>query len=215
MALQNGQPAPNFSLTADDGGTISLRDFRGKKVVLYFYPKDDTPGCTTEACNFRDSIERLQEANAEVIGISRDSTASHARFKEKYDLNFPLLSDEDGSVCESYGVWITKNMYGKAYMGIQRSTFLVDEKGNIEQAWYGVSVPGHVEEILSILEGTSLPQAANSNKPPLKKTKTKKKPAKKSKARAKTSKKKTPAKKNKSKRSKKSGPKGKARGRAA
>jgi peroxiredoxin Q/BCP len=147
-SLEVGDKAPGFTLPADGGGEISLKDFAGKPVVLYFYPKDDTPGCTTEACAFRDSLPDFARVKAAVIGVSRDSVASHDKFKKKYKLPFPLVSDEDGKVCEAYGVWTEKNMYGKKYMGIERSSFLIDGKGVIRGVWRKVTVPGHVEEVL-------------------------------------------------------------------
>ena len=121
---------------------------KGKKVVLYFYPKDDTSGCTQESCDFRDNLAAFSRSGAAVIGISRDPVASHDKFKKKHALNFPLASDEDGKVCEKYGVWAEKSMYGKKYMGIERSTFLIDENGKISQVWRKVKVAGHAEEVL-------------------------------------------------------------------
>ena len=153
MSLEVGDKAPGFTLPADGGGEISLSDFKGKPVVLYFYPKDDTPGCTAEACAFRDSIPDFSKVKAAVIGISRDSVASHDKFKKKFKLPFPLAADEDGKVCEAYGVWTEKSMYGKTYMGIERSTFLVDGKGTIRGVWRKVKVPGHVEEVLEAIKG--------------------------------------------------------------
>ncbi|HEX2446681.1 MAG TPA: thioredoxin-dependent thiol peroxidase [Methyloceanibacter sp.] len=152
MSLKVGDKAPDFSLPADGGGTVSLKALRGKAVVLYFYPKDDTSGCTAEACAFRDSLPDFSKAKAEVVGISRDTVASHDRFKAKYKLPFPLASDEDGKVCEAYGVWVEKSMYGRKYMGIERSTFLIDGKGAIRNIWRKVKVPGHAEEVLEAAE---------------------------------------------------------------
>ena len=148
---QAGDPAPDFSLPADDGRTVKLSDLRGKKVVLYFYPKDDTPGCTKEACGFRDNLARATTKGAVVLGVSRDTTASHGTFRTKYDLNFPLLSDENGRVTEAYGVWKEKNLYGRTSMGIVRTTFLIDEKGRIARVWPKVKVDGHVDEVLAAL----------------------------------------------------------------
>jgi peroxiredoxin Q/BCP len=153
MALQVGDPAPNFTMPTVSGGTVSLDDLRGKKVVLYFYPKDDTPGCTIEACSFRDNLPDFQGANAEVIGVSRDNTESHQAFRDKYALNFTLASDDTGQVTEDYGVWREKNMYGKTFMGIQRSTFLIDENGNLAKIWPSVSVEGHSKEVLAAING--------------------------------------------------------------
>ena len=148
MPLDIGDPAPDFALPADGGGTVALRDLRGRKVVLYFYPKDDTSGCTAEACAFRDSSPQIAASGAVVIGVSKDGVASHDRFKSKYGLPFALLSDGDGTVCEAYGVWVEKSMYGRKYMGIERATFLIDEQGVIRQVWRKVKVPGHVDAVL-------------------------------------------------------------------
>jgi peroxiredoxin Q/BCP len=148
MAVDVGDKAPAFSLPADGGGKISLKDFRGKTVVLYFYPKDDTSGCTAEACAFRDALADFSKVKAAVIGISKDSVASHNKFKQKYDLPFPLGSDEDGKMCEAYGTWVEKSMYGRKYMGIERATFLIDAKGVLRTVWRKVKVPGHAEEVL-------------------------------------------------------------------
>ena len=148
MSLEVGAKAPQFSLPADGGGKISLKDLKGKTVVLYFYPKDDTSGCTPEACAFRDNLPDFSKVKATVVGISRDSVASHDKFKSKYHLPFPLASDEDGKVCEAYGTWVEKSMYGRKYMGIDRSTFLIDGKGVIREIWRKVKVPGHAEEVL-------------------------------------------------------------------
>ena len=151
MAVEGG-PAPEFRLRGDDGKSYALKDFRGKKVVLYFYPKDDTPGCTKEACSFRDNLARVRSLGAEVLGVSRDGLASHAKFRSKYDLPFPLLSDESGGVTEAYGVWKEKNLYGKTYMGIERTTFIVDEKGRIAKVFPRVKVDGHTDEVLAALQ---------------------------------------------------------------
>jgi thioredoxin-dependent peroxiredoxin len=148
MSLQVGDEAPDFSLPADAGGRVALKDFNGKPVVLYFYPKDDTSGCTAEACAFRDALPDFAKVKAAVIGVSRDSVASHDKFKAKYKLPFPLASDEDGLVCQAYGVWVEKSMYGRKYMGIERSTFLVDGMGVIRAIWGKVKVPGHAEAVL-------------------------------------------------------------------
>ncbi|WP_193368339.1 thioredoxin-dependent thiol peroxidase [Pelagibius marinus] len=143
-----GKKAPAFTMPTDGGGEISLKNLKGQKVVLYFYPKDDTPGCTKEACGFRDALPDFTKVDAVIIGVSKDTVAKHERFKEKYDLPFTLASDEDGKVCEAYGTWIEKSMYGRKYMGIDRSTFLIDENGILRGEWRKVKVKGHVEEVL-------------------------------------------------------------------
>ncbi len=148
MSVDVGDKAPAFTLPTDGGGKVSLSKLKGKKVIVYFYPKDDTPGCTKEACAFRDTLPDFSKANAEVIGISKDTPAKHDKFKDKYDLNFTLASDEDGKVLEAFGVWVEKNMYGRKYMGIERATFLIDEKGKVAQVWRKVKVNGHVEAVL-------------------------------------------------------------------
>lgn len=149
MSLNVGDKAPDFNLPTDGGGTLALKDLKGKKVVLYFYPKDDTPGCTTEAQAFRDAVKDFEKAGAVIVGASRDSVARHDKFKTKYDLPFQLVSDEDGTLCESYGVWVEKNMYGRKYMGIQRATFLIDEKGVIRHIWPKVKVKEHADDVLA------------------------------------------------------------------
>jgi len=146
-----GDPAPDFALPSDDGRTIALKDLRGKKVVLYFYPKDDTPGCTKEACSFRDNLSRVTSKGAIVLGVSRDTLSSHGKFRDKYHLNFPLLADVDGRVTEAYGVWKEKSNYGRTYWGIERTTFLLDEKGVIARVWPKVKVEGHTDEVLAAL----------------------------------------------------------------
>lgn len=146
--LKVGDKAPDFSLPADDGSVISLKDLKGKKVILYFYPKDDTSGCTAEACDFRDNIKTFKKKDVVVIGVSKDSVKSHAKFKKKFDLNFPLLSDESLSMLQDYGVWKEKSMYGRKYMGIVRTTFIINEKGIIEKIFDNVKVPKHVETLL-------------------------------------------------------------------
>ena len=148
MTLEVGDKAPNFSLPTDGGDTISLKDLKGETVILYFYPKDDTPGCTKEACGFRDALPDFSKVNAKVIGLSKDPVKKHDKFKEKYDLTFPLASDEDGAVCDAYGTWVEKSMYGRKYMGIDRSTFLIDGKGVVRAIWRKVKVTGHVDEVL-------------------------------------------------------------------
>jgi len=153
MSLKTGDKAPEFTLPTDGGGEISLTGLKGKTIVLYFYPRDDTPGCTAEACAFRDSLPDFSKVKAEVIGISRDSIASHDKFKQKFKLPFPLASDEDGKITEAYGVWVEKSMYGKKYMGIERATFLIDGKGIIRDIWRMVKVEGHADEVLKAAEG--------------------------------------------------------------
>lgn len=152
MSVEVGDKAPDFNLPSDGGGKISLKSLRGKKIVLYFYPKDDTPGCTTEACAFRDSLPDFSKVKATIIGVSKDDVKSHDRFKKKYDLPFPLLSDEDGKLVKAFGVWVEKSMYGRKYMGIDRSTFLIDEKGVVRGVWRKVKVNGHAEEVLEAAE---------------------------------------------------------------
>ncbi|MGA9541507.1 MAG: thioredoxin-dependent thiol peroxidase [Methyloceanibacter sp.] len=148
MSLEAGDKAPSFNLPTDGGGTISLKDLKGKTVILYFYPKDDTSGCTAEACAFRDVLPDFSKAKAKVVGVSKDPVKKHDKFKEKYDLTFPLASDEDGKVCDAYGTWVEKSMYGRKYMGIERSTFLIDGTGVIREIWRKVKVPGHVDAVL-------------------------------------------------------------------
>jgi thioredoxin-dependent peroxiredoxin len=149
--IEPGQRAPAFTLTADDGSKVRLSDFKGRPVVLYFYPKDDTPGCTREACAFRDGQRVLKKFNAEVLGVSADSVESHIKFRDKFDLNFPLLADPDHKVAEKYGAWREKNMYGKKSMGIQRSTYLIDASGKVARVWKAVKVDGHDEAVLGAL----------------------------------------------------------------
>jgi thioredoxin-dependent peroxiredoxin len=148
---ETGQPAPPVVLPGDAGETVDLARFAGRTVVLYFYPKDDTSGCTTQAVEFSARREAFDALGAVVIGISRDSIDSHRKFKSKHDLAMPLLSDETGETCERYGVWVEKSMYGRKYMGIERSTFLVDPSGTIRQIWRKVKVPGHVDAVLAAI----------------------------------------------------------------
>jgi peroxiredoxin Q/BCP len=149
--LKVGDKAPDFSLPTTSGDSLSLKHLKGKKVILYFYPKDDTPGCTREACSFRDNIKVIQKRGAVVLGVSTDSVASHQKFTDKYDLPFMLVSDEEKELVQKYGVWKEKNMYGRKYMGVERTTFLIDEKGVIAQIFEKVKVDGHTEEILGLL----------------------------------------------------------------
>ena len=148
MSVEPGKKAPDFTLPTDGAGSVTLSELSGKKVVLYFYPKDDTSGCTAEACGFRDAFPDYGGIGAVVIGISKDSVASHDKFKKKHGLPFILASDTGGEVCEKYGVWVEKSMYGRKYMGIERATFLVDAAGVIRGVWHKVRVPGHVGEVL-------------------------------------------------------------------
>lgn len=150
--LTIGMKAPEFSVVDHNGREIKLSDYKGKKVVLYFYPKDNTSGCTKEACDFRDSISLFEKNNTVVLGVSVDSVSSHQKFISKYELPFTLLSDVDKTVVQQYGVWKEKNMCGKKYMGIERSTFLIDEKGVITKVFNKVKVPGHVSELLKLVE---------------------------------------------------------------
>jgi peroxiredoxin Q/BCP len=148
MSVEVGDKAPDFTLPTDGNGSLTLSQLKGKKVVLYFYPKDDTSGCTAEACGFRDSFPDYSGAGAVVIGISKDSVASHDKFKKKHGLPFILASDAGSDVCEKYGTWVEKSMYGRKYMGIERCTFLLDEKGMVRGVWHKVKVPGHVAQVL-------------------------------------------------------------------
>ena len=147
-----GQKAPDFTLLNDQGQKVKLSDFKGKKVVLYFYPKDDTPGCTKEACAFRDGINEIKNRGAVVLGVSVDSVDSHQKFKKKFDLNFPLLADTDKSLVEAYGTWKEKSMYGKKSMGIERTTFIIDEQGKISHIFPKVKVEEHYDEVVEALE---------------------------------------------------------------
>jgi peroxiredoxin Q/BCP len=149
--IEEGQPAPDFELAGDDGGRVRLSDLRGRPVVLYFYPKDDTPGCTTQACELRDEYFEFQERGAVVLGVSPDDETSHASFKSKYSLPFTLLSDPDHHVSQEYGVWGEREYSGKKYMGINRSTFVIDQEGRVAKALYGVKPKGHAEQILAVL----------------------------------------------------------------
>jgi peroxiredoxin Q/BCP len=149
--IEAGDPAPDFTLADDRGEEVRLSSFRGRPVVLYFYPKDDTPGCTKEACAFRDRQAELAARGAVVLGVSPDGVASHARFRDKFGLNFPLLADPDHRVADAYGAWREKNLYGRKSMGIQRSTFLIDADGVVRRAWPKVNVDGHDDEVLAAL----------------------------------------------------------------
>jgi peroxiredoxin Q/BCP len=151
MSLKIGSKIPNFVLPISGERTISTHDFLGKKLIIYFYPKDNTPGCTIEAKDFRDHKELFEAKNTKIIGISKDSINKHNKFTSKYDLNFDLASDRDDQVCEKFGVWVEKNIYITKYMGIERSTFLINEDGEIQNIWRKVKVKGHVEEVLSAI----------------------------------------------------------------
>jgi len=149
--LKVGDTAPDFSLPSGTGETLALKSLRGKQVVLYFYPKDDTPGCTKEACGFRDDITRIEQANTVVLGVSTDDLTSHRKFSKKYGLPFTLLSDENAAVSKAYGVYKQKSMYGKTYWGIERSTFVIDERGKLKAVFPKVKVEGHVEDVMNVL----------------------------------------------------------------
>lgn len=148
MSLDVGDTLPDFTLPTDGGGTLSSADLAGKTTVLYFYPKDNTSGCTKQAQAFRDALGDFESAGTRVVGVSPDGVASHDKFKAKQDLNFTLISDEDKSLCEAFGVWKEKSMYGRKYMGVERSTFLIDSQGVIQRAWRKVKVAGHADDVL-------------------------------------------------------------------
>ena len=150
--LDVGDVAPDFTLPTDGGGEITLSSMRGKKVVLYFYPKDDTSGCTKEACDFREKISEFEKAGVVVLGMSPDSVKKHDKFKAKYDLPFSLVADEEKTALEAYGVWVEKSMYGRKYMGVERSTFLIDVDGSIQSVWRKVKVPGHIDAVLDAVQ---------------------------------------------------------------
>lgn len=153
MTPSIGDQAPDFTLPSTSGDDLSLASLRGKKVILYFYPRDNTPGCTTESVDFRDRYEEIQKLGAEVVGVSKDSMASHHRFRDKYELPFPLLTDADNEVAKRYGAFGTKKLYGKEVQGTIRSTFLIDEEGKIEKVWSPVRVKGHADAVLAALRG--------------------------------------------------------------
>ena len=152
MTLDIGDPAPDFTLPTDGGGSVTLSALRGRPVILYFYPKDDTPGCTTEACGFRDALPDFSATRAAVIGISKDSVAAHDKFKAKYQLPFTLAADLEGKIVERYDAWVEKTLYGRKYMGIDRCTFLIDGAGTIRGIWHKVRVKGHVEAVLAAVQ---------------------------------------------------------------
>ena len=147
-----GSPAPDFTLPTDGDGTLTLSKLKGKAVILYFYPRDDTPGCTTEACDFRDLLPQFTKSGAAVVGVSTDPPARHDKFKAKYELPFTLVADEEHAANEAYGVWVEKNNYGKKYWGTERSTFLIDAKGKVAQVWRKVKVDGHAAEVLKAVK---------------------------------------------------------------
>jgi thioredoxin-dependent peroxiredoxin len=149
--LNERDAAPDFTSIDDHGNELSLKDFRGKKVVLYFYPKDNTSGCTKEACNFRDNLARVKRNGAVLLGVSPDGEKSHTKFRDKFDLNFPLIVDEDKTIVSAYGVWKEKSMYGRKYMGVERTTFIINEKGKIAKIFPKVKVEGHVDEVIEAL----------------------------------------------------------------
>ena len=149
--LKIGDRAPDFAMTTDDGKPVALSDYKGRNLVLYFYPKDDTPGCTAEACAFRDNLPHFGKLNAAILGVSKDDGKSHGKFRDKFQLNFPLASDLDGKACEAYGTWTEKSMYGKKYMGIDRATFLIDGGGVIRGVWRKVKVDGHEAQLRTAL----------------------------------------------------------------
>ncbi len=152
--LEIGDKAPNFSAESDTGEIISLSSLKGKPFILYFYPKDDTTGCTKQACAFTENIKNFEKLGVAVVGVSKDSLDKHAKFRAKYDLKFPLLSDADGKICEAYGTWIEKSMYGRKYMGIDRSTFLIAADGKIKSIWRKVKVAGHIEDVLKMIRSS-------------------------------------------------------------
>lgn len=151
MTLNIGDPAPHFSMLDGEGNTHNLSDYKGKKLIIYFYPRDNTPGCTQESCDFRDNFPDFKKLNTAILGVSKDSAKSHQKFTAKYDFPFPLLVDEDTKLCQAFGSWVEKSMYGKKYMGIDRSTFLIDESGKIQHMWRKVKVKNHIAEILDVL----------------------------------------------------------------
>jgi peroxiredoxin Q/BCP len=155
MTVAAGSPAPDFTMPTDGGGSVTLSQLRGRTVVLYFYPKDDTTGCTKEACAFGAALPDFSRLDATVIGVSKDSVASHDKFKKKYSLPFTLASDTDGAVCEAYGVWIEKSLYGRKYMGIDRATFLIDKQGVVRNVWHKVKVDGHADAVLKAAQALS------------------------------------------------------------
>lgn len=178
--LKIGDAVPDFHLNNEDGNTISNAGLEGQRFVLYFYPKDDTPGCTKEACGFRDNLPAFDKCKVPVFGISADDEKAHGKFVKKYNLNFSLLADPDHATCDAFGTWVEKSMYGRKYFGIQRATFVISGKGKIEHVWEKVSPEGHAEEVLAYLNGSSAPQKVSVKKAvPAKKVSPPKVPAKK------------------------------------
>lgn len=174
--LEEGQKAPAFRLPTDAGGTLSLKDLKGRPAVVYFYPRDDTPGCTREACAFRDRQTELTKLGVQVVGISTDDVKSHGKFRDKYSLNFPLLADTDHQAAEAFGAWAEKNMYGKKSWGVVRSTFLIDAAGTVRKIWRKVSVDGHDAAVIEAVKALSTDaKPATTKKPVKKKVATKKK----------------------------------------
>jgi peroxiredoxin Q/BCP len=165
MALTVGTKAPDFKLPSTEGKTVSLKELKGKKVVLYFYPKDDTPGCTREACDFRDNLARVKSQGALVYGVSKDTIASHDKFREKYELPFPLLSDEGNATAQAYEAFGEKTLYGRKSMGTIRSTYLIGEDGKIAAVWSPVKVDGHVDKVLAALKGEAADKPTKTTKP--------------------------------------------------
>lgn len=151
MTLEIGDKAPDFEIPTDGGGRASLADYKGKNLILYFYPKDDTPGCTKQACGFSENLTQFNAIGANILGVSKDSVAKHVKFKTKYNLSFPLGSDENGHMSEDYGVWVEKSMYGRKYMGIERTTFLIDGNGVVQHIWRKVKVANHIEDVMTQL----------------------------------------------------------------
>ena len=152
IKAEDGKKAPDFTLPGDSGAAVQLSKLKGRPVVVYFYPKDDTPGCTTESKDFSCLMDKFPKSGAEIVGISPDSVKSHQKFKAKHDLGLTLLADEEKKAAEAYGVWVEKSMYGKTYMGVERSTFLIDKDGKIAKSWRKVKVPGHADEVLAAVK---------------------------------------------------------------
>lgn len=163
MTIEPGGKAPDLRLPTDGGGDLALKDLKGQSVVLYFYPKDDTSGCTAEAQAFEKMRPAFKKAGAAIVGVSRDPVAAHDKFKKKYGLGFPLMADVDGKLCEAYGTWVEKSMYGRKYMGIERATFLIGPDGKVRNVWRKVKVTGHADEVLAALKGAGIAPKAKPN----------------------------------------------------